>query len=151
MRSKGHIALSEDGKTLTMSFTGTRPDGNAFHEEDVFSRVSGTDGLIGTWRTAKVTEPSGPQTFVISSPAAGRPALRDSRHAGLGRRPLPTAPITRSPEQRVPPGMTISWKLLTPTKIRYVIKLERQARQRRRAGYGGRRGLLYGYQLECGP
>src|SRR5580700_10231962 len=44
VHSKGHIALSEDGNTLTMTFTGTRPDGQDFHEEDVFSRVSGAEG-----------------------------------------------------------------------------------------------------------
>ena len=31
----------------------------------------GRDGLIGTWRTAKVVGPTGPQTFVMSSPASG--------------------------------------------------------------------------------
>ncbi len=71
VRSKGHFELSADGKTLTMVFTGTRPDGSAFREEDTFTRVTGTDGLIGTWRAAKVVGPTGPQTFVISAPASG--------------------------------------------------------------------------------
>src|SRR5271163_4289234 len=42
---KSHRQLSADEKTLTMTFTGTRPDGTAFREEDVYDRVSGTTGL----------------------------------------------------------------------------------------------------------
>lgn len=120
--AKGHFVLSDDGKTLTMTFTGTRPDGSAMHEEDVFSRVSGTDGLVGTWRTAKVTAPSGPQTFVISSPAAGilhyeipdMKATVDVRADGSDRTVV-------GPE--IPPGMTIAYKTVSPTKMQYTIKL----------------------------
>jgi hypothetical protein len=61
---RARVVLSEDGKTLTMKFTGTRPDGNAYQEENVFSRVSGTGGMLGTWRNTKVT----------GLPAAQRPS-----------------------------------------------------------------------------
>lgn len=123
VRSKGHIALSGDGKTLTMTFTGTRPDGQDFREEDVSSRVSGTEGLAGTWRATRVTGPTGqPQTFVVSTPAAGvlHFEVPDMQASAEGRADGTDHPLTGP---TVPPGMTISWKLLTPTKIRYVIKL----------------------------
>jgi hypothetical protein len=42
--AKSHRELSADGKTLTIVSTGTRPDGVAFRDEEVFARVSGTDG-----------------------------------------------------------------------------------------------------------
>ena len=68
---RSHRKLSADGKTLTMSFTGQNPDGSSFNEEDVYERVSGTSGLLGTWRSVKVKNPGGPRTFVISSPKKG--------------------------------------------------------------------------------
>ena len=123
VRAKGHIVLSEDGKTLTMTYTGTRPDGQDFHEEDVFSRVSGAGGLIGTWRSTKITNPSGgPQTFIISSPSAGVlhydiPDLKVSVDCSADDKDYPlTGPA-------MPPGMTIGFKRVNATKIRYTIKL----------------------------
>jgi hypothetical protein len=122
VRAKGHIVLSEDGKTLSMTYTGTRPDGQDFHEEDVFSRVSGTDGLIGTWRSTKVTGPNQPLTFVISSPAAGvlHYDIPDMKASAEGPADGKDYPITGP---TVPPGATIAWKLLNPTKIHYTIKI----------------------------
>lgn len=122
VRSKGHVALSEDGKTLTMTLTGTRPDGQDFHEEDVFSRVSGTDGLAGTWRTAKVTNPGGPQTFVISSPAAGIlhyeiPDLKVSVECSADDKDYPLTGPT------MPPGATISFRRVGPSEVRYTLKI----------------------------
>lgn len=120
--SKGHVVLSEDGKTLTVTFTGTRPDGEAFHEEDVFTRISGTEGLIGTWRTTKVTAPNGPQTFVISSPAPGilHYEIPDMRASTEGRTDGSDNVLTGS---EIPPGSTISFKALSPTKISYAMKI----------------------------
>lgn len=121
--SKGHVALSADGKTLTETFTGTRPDGQEFHEEDVFSRVSGTDGLAGTWRTARVTGPTGPQTFVISSPAAGvlHYEIPDMKISVEGRTDGTDCALTGP---TMPPGGTISFKRLSATKIKYVMKFD---------------------------
>lgn len=122
VRSKGHTALSEDGKTLTMSFSGTRPDGQDFHEDDVFSRVSGTDGLVGTWRAAKVTGPTAPETFIFSSPAAGVmhvdiPEMKASVEGHTDGTDLALAGPT------LPPGMTISLTRLNATKTKYVMKI----------------------------
>ena len=126
VRAKGHVALSEDGKTLTMTSTGTRPDGQDFHEVDVFTRVDGSDGLVGTWRTAKVTGPTGlPQTFVISSPAAGalHYEIPDMKASAEGSTDGTDHPLTGP---TVPPGATISFKRLAPTKIKYTIKINGQ-------------------------
>jgi len=121
--AKGHVALSADGKTLTETFTGTRPDGQEFHEEDVFNRVSGTGGLAGTWRTAKVTDPTGPQTFVFSSPAAGvmHVEIPDMQVSVQGRTDGTDHALTGP---TLPPGATISLKRLTATKMKYVMKID---------------------------
>lgn len=47
--------LSADGKTMTVGVRGTRPNGKAFENEYVLTRVSGGPGLLGTWKTAKVS------------------------------------------------------------------------------------------------
>jgi hypothetical protein len=120
--TKGHRTLSDDGKTLTESWTGTRPDGTSFHEEDVFTRVSGSDGLAGTWRASKVKGGGGPQEFVISVPAAGMVHydVPDMKVNVEGRTDGSDLPLTGP---TVPPGSTISFKALTPTKTRYVMKI----------------------------
>jgi hypothetical protein len=120
--SKGHRELSADGKTLTMTSTGTRPDGAAFHEEDVYERVSGTDGLIGTWRSTKYSDPPGPHEFVISSPAPGvvHYEVPDMKVTAEGRTDGSDNPL-HGPT--LPPGSTISFKALSSTKIRYVMKI----------------------------
>ena len=119
---KSHRQLSADEKTLTITFTGTRPDGTAFRDEEVYDRVSGTTGLIGTWRSVKVSEPNGPREFVIASPAPGvvRYEVPDMKATAEGRTDGSDTPLT-GPD--VPPGSTISFKMLSPTKIKYVMKI----------------------------
>jgi len=48
------LALSPDGKTLTATYKGSKPSGEAFEDSAVFQRVAGTAGLAGTWKSAKV-------------------------------------------------------------------------------------------------
>ena len=124
--SNGHFGLSADGKTLNMVFTGTKPDGSSFHEEDTFTRVTGTDGLIGTWRAAKVVAPTGPQSFVMSSPAPGvlHVDVPDMKASAEGRMDGSDNPLTGP---TVPPGSTISFKALSPTSYRYVMKINGNA------------------------
>lgn len=124
--SKGQEVLSEDGKTLTMTFTGTRPDGAAFHEEDVMTRVSGTHGLVGAWRSSKVEGPTGPQTFVISSPAEGvlHYAIPDMQASAEGRADGTDLPLNGP---RMPPGATIALELVNPTTVKYTLKINGKA------------------------
>jgi hypothetical protein len=121
--AKSHRELSADGKTMTVISTGTRPDGVAFRDQVVYERVSGTAGLIGTWRSSKVSEPNGPREFVISSPAPGvlHYDVPDMKATAEGRTDGSDNPLT-GPD--VPPGTTISFKMLSPTKIRYVMKIK---------------------------
>jgi hypothetical protein len=117
-----HYVVSDQGKTLTATATGTRADGKPFHEEDVFSRVSGTDGLIGTWRVTKVHGGGGPQQFVISVPAPGvmHYEVTDMKASAEGRTDGSDNPLTGA---NLPPAATISFQALAPNKIRYVMKL----------------------------
>jgi len=121
VRSKGHFELSADGKTLNTVFTGTKADGSAFREEDTFTRVSGTHGLIGTWRTAKVVGPAAPQTFVVSAPVPGvlHIDVPEIKWSVEGRTDGSDNPVTGGP-----PGMTASNTALSPTRFRYVFKID---------------------------
>jgi hypothetical protein len=107
---------------LTVTATGTRPDGTAYRNDVVFSRVAGADGLIGTWRSVKVSGPTGPQEFVISSPAPGvlRYEVPDMKAAAEGRTDGSETSLT-GPD--MPPGTTMSFEALSPTKIKYVMKI----------------------------
>jgi hypothetical protein len=120
--TKSHRQLSTDGKTFTITSTGTRPDGTPFHEEEVFARVSGNSGLVGTWRSVKLSEPNGPREFVISSPAPGvlHYEVPDMKASAEGRTDGSDNPLTGSD---MPPGTTISFEMLSPTKMKYVMKI----------------------------
>jgi hypothetical protein len=43
--------LSEDGKTLSDTFTANRPDGSTFHLDYVYMRTAGNSGFPGTWES----------------------------------------------------------------------------------------------------
>jgi hypothetical protein len=60
------LVLSPDGKTLTSTYKGTKPSGETFEDATVFQRVSGTAGLAGTWKSAKV-QISSPDTLQITA------------------------------------------------------------------------------------
>jgi hypothetical protein len=120
--SKIRRQLSADGKTLALTTEGTRPDGSTSHDESVFERVTGTDGLLGTWRSVKSAS-SAAQQFVISSPAAGvlHYDLPDIQQSVEGRADGSDHPVTGP---TAPPGMTSAFKLVNPTKLTYVLKID---------------------------
>jgi hypothetical protein len=62
--------LSADGKTYTIHAVGKRADGTPYDETIVYTRVSGTSGLIGKWRNTKYTQQES-STMVISFPSPG--------------------------------------------------------------------------------
>ena len=117
---KSHRQLSSDGKTLTIMGTSTRPDGTAVHDETIYTRVTGTTGLVGKWRSTKVTI-SAPDSFVISTPSPGVmhwdiPAYKESVQGKFDGTDLP---IT-GPD--VPAGLTLAVKRISPTKLSYIVK-----------------------------
>ena len=121
--AKGRRQLSSDGKKLTMTFTGTNADGSAFDEQDVYERTGPGEGLIGNWRSVKVKNPSGPRTFVISSPRPGIlhyeiPEMKASVEGPADGKDLPVA----GPD--LPPKFTYAYEFLAPTKVSYTLKID---------------------------
>ncbi len=62
--------LSADGKTYTIHAVGKRADGTPYDETIVYTRISGTSGLIGKWRNMKYTQQVS-STMAISFPSPG--------------------------------------------------------------------------------
>jgi len=73
----GRIEISPDGKTMTLTRTGTKPSGEPFTEVTTRQRISGGPGLFGVWKSTKVqTSPevveitvSGVDELTLSVPA----------------------------------------------------------------------------------
>ena len=64
------LILSADGQTLTSTHTWFNPGNRTAKGSTVFSRVSGTSGLEGTWRIVKRVEE--PDTLTMVFPAPGQ-------------------------------------------------------------------------------
>jgi hypothetical protein len=112
--------LSADGKTLTVTSKGTRPDGKAFDDEYVYARVSGGPGLGGKWKSSKVSY-SGPSVVDISAYESDGLALRVadwgvSWNAKFDGKDNPV----KGPN--VPDGFTIALKKTGPKSLEYVQK-----------------------------
>jgi hypothetical protein len=116
------IELSKDGRNLTVTSTGKKPNGEPFKDIGFLERTAGGPGLAGTWKSAKVniTSPdaleikaSGSNGLEVSYPAwkAGYKAQFD------GKDYLVTGPT-------VPAGFTIALKPAGPRTLEVVEKHE---------------------------
>ncbi len=119
--ARSHRVLSDDDRKLTITFSGTQPDGQKFQEEEVYERVTGSKGLVGKWRAVKVAE-NAPPSFVISEPAPGKmhfdiPEQKTSVEGVADGTDLPMI------GPNIPPGMTIGIKR-NGNVIHYTIKMD---------------------------
>jgi hypothetical protein len=116
-----HRQLSADGKTLTITETGTKPDGSSFHDEEVYNRVGKGQGLIGKWKSSKVNI-SAPNTFLVAAPAEGvlRWEIPEYKETVKGKSDGSDLPIAGP---TVPEGLTISIKMLADKKLTYTVKM----------------------------
>jgi hypothetical protein len=118
--SKAHRVLSLDGKTLTSTYVGYRPDGTESHESDVYTRVSGSHGLEGEWKDVKVKAAT--DTMMISA-SPGRyeiktPSYKESISGSTDGAPAEIKGPT------VPPGAMASYKATGPAEWTYSITLK---------------------------
>ena len=63
--SQADWTLSNGDKTLTIHEYGIRPDGEKFDDTATYTRLSGTGGLVGAWKTSAV-KLGNPTTYRIS-------------------------------------------------------------------------------------
>jgi len=118
--STDHYTLSPDGKTLSITYAGIKPDGSKFNDSATYTRVTGTNGLPGKWRSTKVNV-SAPDSFIIAAKPNGIihwdiPSYKESVEGKTDGSDLPiTGPV-------VAPGTTLAVKMTTPRKISYTVK-----------------------------
>jgi len=117
--SNDHGQISPDNKTLTITQNRARPDGSTGTSKGVFTRVSGTTGPVGTWKTAKVN--SEVYTWVVRSPSDGvmRWEIPEYQQLIEGKPDGSDSPV-KGPQAL--PGQTEALTLVSPTKISYTDK-----------------------------
>jgi hypothetical protein len=118
---KAHYQLSSDSKTLTITSTGTKPDGSSFADESVYARVSGSSGFVGKWRSIKV-KISSPSNFVMaaSTPDSINWVIPDYKESAAGKADGSDLPVTGP---TAPAGLTIAVKLNSAIKHSYIAKI----------------------------
>ena len=113
--------LSADGKILTLTMTGNRPDGTPANDVSVYNRVGGGEGLIGKWRSSKVEIPA-PTAYVISSPSPGVMRFEAPSYKFTFEGKTDGTDLTvKGPT--VPPGYTVSITAPSPKTLAYVFKM----------------------------
>lgn len=114
--------ISTNGKTMTDTAKGTRPDGTTYTTVDTYERVSGTSGLIGEWKHVNVKSTAAADLMTISISGTMLtlrfPAYKQSVMAKLDGSDAPVTGPTLAP------GVTVSFKLLGPRQIYQVTKLK---------------------------
>jgi hypothetical protein len=117
---RAHRVLSPDGKTYTITSTGTRPDGSPDNQVYVYQRVSGTQGLIGKWRSTAVRNPE--DRIVMASPSPGVLSWTDETYKAHaeGKTDGSDIPVTGP---TVPPGFTVAWNQVNPSTLSYTLKV----------------------------
>lgn len=115
------IQVSDDGKKMTVISTGTNPNGKDFHDTEVYSRVAGTSGLMGTWKSEKMKSSTSPVMEFASAGADGITWILPEIKARLdltfdGKDVAPVGPT-------VPPGLTIAATKNGPRSFDFVEKM----------------------------
>lgn len=113
--------LAPDGKSLKLESKGTRPDGTNFDDTSDYTRVSGTQGLMGSWKSTKASM-NEEQTYDIAEKGPNEltwniPAIKGVVDLPLdGKDSAPVGPT-------VPKGLTISLLRTSPHTLKLVEKI----------------------------
>jgi hypothetical protein len=115
------IKISADGKTMTVISSGTNPNGSPFRDTETFTRVEGSSGLMGEWRTTKVKSSTSPVLEFAANGDNGITWILPEIKARLdmtfdGKDVAPTGPT-------VPKGLTIAATKNGSGSFSYVEKL----------------------------
>ncbi len=119
-----HRQLSADSKTFTMTTDGKAPDGSTFHDVEVYTRVSGTTGLLGRWRSTSFTSTStGLNELLIlpSDPGTYHQQIPSFHTEFEGKTDGSDAPL-KGPT--VPAGVTMALKVASPRSFTYTVKMD---------------------------
>ncbi len=124
VESTTHRQLSEDNQTFTMTTDGTAADGSTLHYVDVYTRVSGTTGLLGSWRSTSSTSTySSDERITIFPSPPGTYHQQSTRDKSTieGKTDGSEFPL-KGP--RISPGVTMAMKVVSPHSFTYTMKLD---------------------------
>jgi hypothetical protein len=113
--------LAPDGKALKVESKGTNPDGSSFDNNSNYTRVSGTKGLMGSWKSTK-TDINEEQIYDIAEKGPDEltwhiPAIKGVVDVPLdGKDSAPVGPT-------VPKGLTISLVRTSSHTLKMVEKI----------------------------
>jgi hypothetical protein len=113
--------LAADNNTLTVVTTGIKPNGDAYTDSAVYTRTSGTTGLLGDWKSTNVKLSSPNPLTITANGLTGIVLNIASMKATLtgnfdGKDVAPVGPT-------VPPGLTIALFRIGPASFRLVEKI----------------------------
>jgi hypothetical protein len=118
---KSTWTLAPDGKSLKVESKGKRPDGTSFDDTSDYTRVSGTHGLMGSWKSTKASI-NEDQTYEIAEKAPDEltwniPEIKGVLNVKLdGKDYAPEGPT-------VPKGLTIALVKVSPHTLKMTEKM----------------------------
>jgi hypothetical protein len=118
--SKYHRTISADGKTMTIHGTAMRPDGKTEDFDESYKRVTGTKGLAGKWLDVKVQEQDEEVMTVTVDDKMLHIEVPSQKQVMDGKLDGSDGKVNGP---NIPPGAAPAYKLVTPNKISYAIKL----------------------------
>jgi hypothetical protein len=113
--------LSPDGKSLKLESKGTNPDGSSFDNSSEYTRVSGTHGIAGSWKSTK-TSVNEERTYEIADKGPDEltwniPEIKGVLDVKLdGKDYAPVGPT-------VPKGLTIALLKVSPHTLKMTEKM----------------------------
>ncbi len=115
------LDLSEDGYSLVITTQGQQPNGSAFHDENVYTRQTGGQGLMGKWKSTKVKTDTDEMLEFAAYGNDGLtwslPQMKATLHAKFdGKDYAPVGPT-------VPKGLTLALTRSGPNSFMVVEKL----------------------------
>jgi hypothetical protein len=122
--TKGHTALTPDGKQMTNQYIEFRPDGTTAKSSEIYDRVSGGPGLLGKWKNIQVEASS--ETLILSLPAPGLISyeLPDFKVKISG--PTDGSPI-KPVGPTMPKDLIVTFKVVDPRTLRWESRLKDRA------------------------
>ena len=119
-----NYSLSSDGKTLTQTVKGKKPNGDPIDAVTVSERVGAGSGMTGTWKDKEVKD-NNPNAleFVDKGPDGLGASMPDLKVSWTGKPDgediAPTGPT-------VPDGLTLAWKKTGDRSMDFVQKMKGQ-------------------------